>query len=50
MLLSFKDDVTLKEIISLANENVDIKSIIPSMPSMDEIFIQTVESYNKSLQ
>ena len=50
MLLSFKDDVTLKEIISLANENVDIKSIIPSMPSMDEIFIQTVESYNKSQQ
>lgn len=50
MLLSFKDDATLKQIISLANENVELKSIVPSMPSMDEIFIQTVESYNKSQQ
>ena len=50
MLLSFKDDVTLKQIISLANENVELKSINPSMPSMDEIFIQTVESYNKIKQ
>ena len=50
MMFRFNDETTLKQIISIANDAVELKSIIPSMPSMDEIFIHTVESYNKSQQ
>ena len=48
-LLNINDNSSLKEIIAIANENVEIKSILPSMPSMDEIFINTVENYNASI-
>lgn len=50
IMFRFNDETTLKQIISIANDAVELKSIIPSMPSMDEIFIHTVESYNKSQQ
>ena len=48
LLLNFKDDAKLKEIINIANNNSELISVVPSMPSMDEIFIQTVEEYNKT--
>lgn len=48
LLLNFKDDVKLKDIINIANNNSELISIVPTKPSMDEIFIQTVEEYNKS--
>lgn len=48
LLLNFKDEAKLKEIINIANNNSELISIVPSMPSMDEIFIQTVEEYNKT--
>ena len=47
LLFNFKDNVKLKDIISIANENTELISIVPSMPSMDEIFIQTVKNNNK---
>lgn len=48
LLLNFKDDAKLKDIINIANNNSELISIVPTKPSMDEIFIQTVEEYNKS--
>lgn len=48
LLLNFKDDVKLKDIINIANNNSELISIVPTKPSMDEIFIQTVEEYNIS--
>ena len=48
LLLNFKDDIKLKDIINIANNNSELISIVPTKPSMDEIFIQTVEEYNKS--
>ncbi len=49
LLLNFKDEAKLKDIITIANNNSELIGIVPSMPSMDEIFIQTVEEYNKTL-
>ena len=43
LLLNFKDDVKLKDIFNIANNNSELISIVPTKPSMDEIFIQTVE-------
>lgn len=37
---------SLKEIIGIANDAVEIRSITEDMPSMNEIFIQTVKSFN----
>lgn len=48
LLFNYNNDTTLKEIISIANEVVEISSIVPSVPSMDEIFIKTVDEYNKA--
>lgn len=48
LLFNYNNDTTLKEIISIANDIVEISSIVPSVPSMDEIFIRTVEEYNKT--
>ena len=48
LLINFKEDTKLKDIINIANNNCELISIVPSKPSMDEIFIQTVEKYNKS--
>ena len=49
LLLNFKEDVELKDIITIANENSKLISVVPSMPSMDEIFIQTVKEFNREL-
>ena len=48
LLFNFNESITLKEIISIANDSVELISINPSMPSMDEIFIHTVEEFNNS--
>ena len=48
LLLNFNDGTKLKEIINIANNNCELISIGPAMTSMDEIFIQTVEEYNKT--
>ena len=50
LLININDNSTLKEIIAIANDNVELKSIVPSMPSMDEIFINTVENFNTSMK
>lgn len=42
--LLLKPDVTLHETISLANDAVDIVSFNRALPSMNEIFIQTVKN------
>lgn len=47
LVFNYSDSINLKDIITIANESVEIASIVPSMPSMDEIFIHTVENYNK---
>lgn len=48
LLLNINESNTLKDIIAIANEAVELRSIVPSMPSMDEIFINTVEKYNNN--
>ncbi len=50
LLININDNSTLKEIIAIANDNVELKSIVPSMPAMDEIFINTVENFNTSMK
>lgn len=47
LFFNYSDSINLKDIITIANESVEIASIVPSMPSMDEIFIHTVENYNQ---
>ncbi len=46
--LKFKDENDLREIISKANDAVMITSLNREIPSMDEIFIQTVNQYNSA--
>lgn len=48
LLLNINENDTLKDIITIANDAVELRSIVPSMPSMDEIFINTVEKYNNN--
>lgn len=48
LLLNINESNTLKDIIAIANDAVELRSIVPSMPSMDEIFINTVEKYNNN--
>lgn len=38
---------TLKDIIAIANDKVELRNIIELIPSMNDIFIQTVEAANK---
>ena len=38
----------LREAISLANQAVDLRSFRQVLPSMDEIFIRSVEKFNQS--
>lgn len=46
--LKFKDENDLREIISKANDAVMITSLNREIPSMDEIFIHTVNQYNSA--
>lgn len=45
--LKLSSTATLRELINIVNEKVEIRSIIENIPSMNDIFIQTVKSYNK---
>lgn len=48
LIIRFSPDVKLKDIISLANETVELQSFSSELPSMDEIFIKSVENNNKN--
>jgi len=43
---TLRPDVDMREFISLANDAVDIVTFDRALPSMNEIFIKTVERYN----
>lgn len=45
--LKLSPTATLRELISIVNEKVEIHSIVENIPSMNDIFIKTVKSYNK---
>lgn len=47
IILKLKPDVAFREIIQIANENVELESFTRSLPSMDEIFINAVKNANK---
>lgn len=44
LLLKLNDDVNFKEVIDIANRTVELESFSKSLPSMDEIFINAVNS------
>lgn len=48
LILKFHDDVNLREIIALANETVELRAFSDDLPSMDEIFIRSVEAFNQT--
>ncbi len=45
--LRIRPDADRREVISIANEAVDLVTFDRALPSMNEIFIRTVEKYNK---
>lgn len=47
MAINIAESSCLRDIIATANDIVEINSITESIPSMNEIFIQTVEASNK---
>ena len=47
MSIKLSSTTTLRDLISIANEKVEIRSINERIPSMNDIFIQTVEANNK---
>lgn len=47
ILVTPGEGVTRRELIECINTNADIMSIEPAIPSMEEIFITTVQQYNK---
>ena len=47
MDIKLSSTATLRDLISIANEKVEIRSINERIPSMNDIFIQTVEANNK---
>ncbi len=50
MSIVLADGVALRDFITVANECVELSSLFPAMPSMDEIFIKTVEQFNLTQQ
>lgn len=50
LIVNLAEGVKLKELITISNDLVELSSIVPAMPSMDEIFIKTVEQFNHSQQ
>lgn len=44
--LILHDENDMREVISIANDTVQITALNREIPSMDEIFIQTVKTYN----
>lgn len=47
MNIKLSSTATLRDLIGIANEKVEIRSINERIPSMNDIFIQTVEANNK---
>ena len=47
MDIKLSSTATLRDLIGIANEKVEIRSINERIPSMNDIFIQTVEANNK---
>lgn len=45
--LRLRPDIDRREVISLANEAVDLVTFDRALPSMNDIFIRTVEDYNR---
>lgn len=50
MSIVLAEGVALRDFITVANERVELSSLFPAMPSMDEIFIKTVEQFNLTQQ
>ncbi|MDE7385680.1 MAG: ATP-binding cassette domain-containing protein [Muribaculaceae bacterium] len=48
LLIKRGDAVSMRSIIDLVNSTADIRMIEPAMPSMEEIFIETVKTYNST--
>lgn len=48
--LKLSENVKLKEVIGITNDIVDITRLNEVIPSMNDIFIHTVEEYNKTLK
>ena len=48
LVLKLKPEVSFREIIDLANANVELESFSRALPSMDEIFINAVKKANQS--
>lgn len=46
VILKLTPDVSRRELIKLAADSVDMTSFSPALPSMDEIFISTVNNFN----
>ncbi len=46
VVVTLRPDVTLREAVNRLNESLDLVSFAPALPSMDDIFIKTVETYN----
>lgn len=47
LTVNLSPNTSLRDIISIANETVELRGIIESIPSMNEIFIQTVNASNQ---
>lgn len=50
IVMKFRPDVSFRSLIGLANENLELTAFSADLPSMDEIFIRTVENSNNSLE
>ena len=48
IVLKLKPEVSFKEVIGIANEAVELESFTRALPSMDEIFINAVETANNN--
>lgn len=47
LVVRFNDDVAIRDAISIANSTVELRSFSSDLPSMDEIFITSVEKNNQ---
>ena len=47
MFVDLKENTSLRDVITIANENVDIRSIVEVKPTINDIFIQAVNSSNQ---
>lgn len=46
VVATLRPDVTLRDAVNRLNDGLDLVSFTPALPSMDDIFIKTVQSYN----